>query len=184
MEILPKSRLRGLGVSGSHACVRRDTFQKKPENETILKGLVWIGFGGQTVKFKHLLAIASQLALLSTCLSAGAAELETYKYVFQGKTVSVPIGKIDGIRYNDVCVHAQEKCEALHAYRAAVKPAPSKSKTPWETYASDYCTQVGGTSLLMNNPKQAGALFCVFKDLSMVEARALATHAGQKAGKK
>jgi len=120
------------------------------------------------------------IALLSVVAYARADAIETYTYLFKGKTVSVPIGKIGDTRFNDVCINGQDHCEALQAYKS---PAKKATHLGVETYASDYCALVGGTSLLLTSPRQSGALFCVFKDLSMVDARALASSAWKEGGK-
>ena len=120
------------------------------------------------------------LVLACAAVSVHAGLLEKYSYVFKGKLVSVPIGEFEGVRYNDVCLKAPDRCEALKNFR---KPAQVKTSDV-ETLSSDYCRVAGGSPLLLTSSRGGGSLFCVFKDLSMVDARALSAQAARKAGTK
>ncbi len=112
------------------------------------------------------------LVVIFSLCQAQAATFETYSYVFQKKKVSVPIGKVSDVRFNDLCVKDQEHCQALKAYLHPVKKFKPHNR---ETYASDYCDSLGGAPLVLTGPGGGASLFCTFKDLTMVDARALAS---------
>ena len=116
--------------------------------------------------------LLTAFALAGACASAFAASLESFTTLSEGKTIVVPIGQIEGVRFNDVCLKNEAHCEALKKYR---NPEPIKPRLPSDagSYPAKFCNSLGGTQLILTTPKQAGALFCVFQDLTMVDAGAL-----------
>lgn len=126
------------------------------------------------MKFKGLSFVVIFCALLSVAAFAHASAFETYTYIYQGKTVSVPIGEIDGVRFNDVCLDRQKNCAAFKEFKKTRRPSSSNPKEKnAETAASDFCRSLSGMPLVLTSPRKAGSLFCVFQDLSMIDARAL-----------
>jgi hypothetical protein len=103
---------------------------------------------------------------------AKADDYQFYKYSLNHRGVTVPVAKLQGVLYNDVCVGHQDTCQALKIYRSHPKTPMPKAKSV-ETYVGEYCTFLGGAPLAMKSPKEHTAYFCVFDDLSMVDARAL-----------
>ncbi len=125
--------------------------------------------GAFGVNFKGLSYVLVLLALLSAAAHARASGIETYTYLFRGKTTAVPVGEIEGVRVNDVCFKNAMTCQAMRAFHDKQPVVPSKSTDG----AGDHCKQAGGRPLLLTTPKYGGALFCVFQDLTMVDARAM-----------
>jgi len=125
--------------------------------------------------FKWTLLIAF---LRMTVFSLPADAAEVYTYQQGGKSVQVSIVEIGGLRMNDLCFNLGEKCQALKALK---NPDSSKLKTPQlETWAANYCQNMGGSNLVLSSPRGSSSLFCLFQDLSMIDGRALVAAARGK----
>lgn len=129
------------------------------------------------------MGIFSYFLLLAAALARAAPPTEIYSYRYAGKAVEARVGEIDGLKVNDICLRDQAGCRALKVFKGPSKWRQLKSSKDGNATGA-YCELLGGTQLLAKKAGEPGAQFCVFPDLSFIDARALyAKHAGVKGGK-
>ncbi|MDR3608420.1 MAG: hypothetical protein P4M08_13710 [Oligoflexia bacterium] len=102
------------------------------------------------------------------------AEMTRYSYLFGGKNVTALVGKTkDGLRVNDVCLQRLQSCEALKIYQGKSRIAEIRKATPGN-YAGAYCELLQGSQLFMHEENRTDdTQFCVFSDLTLIDAHAL-----------
>jgi hypothetical protein len=116
--------------------------------------------------------------------------LEPYTYIYNGKTVTASIGKIDGVMVNDICIQlysttAGAKAKTCQALQVLHGPSQiNRLHSAKSSISGAYCTLLQGTPLSLTSTSQSGppqdghqqaenSLFCVFRDLTMIDAKAL-----------
>jgi hypothetical protein len=122
--------------------------------------------------------------LLNFCVfAAGATGFETYSYRYAGKEIQSKVAEVDGVKVNDLCFTDQKKCGALKAYRGVSK-FNSLKNVKQGNFAGAYCELLGGTQLFAARGKVATTQFCVFSDLTFIDAKALYEAHNRKFGGK
>ena len=104
--------------------------------------------------------------------SATAGTLTPFTYVYRGKTITAQVGEKNGVRVNDICLE-RTACTALKVYR---DKKLKLRKVSQGNVAGSYCQAAGGTQLFLENEAKEEVLFCVFDDLTMLDAEALYRH--------
>lgn len=113
-------------------------------------------------------------------LALAGTALTPYTYVYGGKTITAQIGETAGVRVNDICLNAKDKCLALKVLRKKSRVKEIHGAKSGD-YTGAYCRLLEGTPLFLH--RESDEQFCVFDDLSMIDAKAL-YRAHQKRGKK
>ncbi|MGE3260638.1 MAG: hypothetical protein AB7K68_02555 [Bacteriovoracia bacterium] len=130
------------------------------------------------------MGIFSYFLLLAAVFAVAAPATEIYSYRYAGKTVQARVGEVEGLKVNDICLRNHAGCRALKVFKGPSKWKQLKSSKAGNAPGA-YCELLGGTQLLAKKAEEPAIQFCVFSDLSFIEARALyAKHARVKGGKR
>jgi hypothetical protein len=109
---------------------------------------------------------------LLACLilfSPAAHAAEIYRYESQGKIIAMPTEIVKGARVNDLCAKDSKNCQALKVYRGRGK-MQGFAGAKQGGFLGAYCERVGGTTLLAHAGEEAGTPFCLFDDLTAIDA--------------
>ena len=130
---------------------------------------------------------AAFFSVLAVLVAMSAANAD-YSYVYAGKTVTPLIGETEGVRVNDVCLKDLGRCHALQVFHG-----PSHVKEIHHSvdanFSGAYCELLHGTQLFVQNHESnrnggSQIQFCVFTDLTMIDAKALyRSHMKRESGK-
>lgn len=112
------------------------------------------------------------LLMLIPLATQAAETMETYAYVYSGKTIQVRVGEAKGIKVNDKCLENQQSCAALATFQGPSKLGKLKGAKQGNA-AGAYCELLGGTQLFAHKGESPNVQFCVFKDLTFIDAKAL-----------
>ncbi len=113
------------------------------------------------------------LLLLLPQLSSASVEFEKFSYWRSGKQIQVPIAEVDNVKVNDICANKQNKCIALKKLHQKSSLKKMRQAIPGNA-AGSYCDFLSGTQLFMQrNGDGLKSQFCVFSDLTMVDAKDL-----------
>ncbi len=111
--------------------------------------------------------------VMITLKAHASGGLEPYTYLYNGKTITAKIGESEGVRVNDVCLKDTTHCAALLAIHAPSRMAEVR-KAKDGNFSGAYCELLKGTQIfLQGGQKQAEAQFCVFADLTLIDAKVL-----------
>ena len=125
------------------------------------------------------------LILLFSLNSRADEVLAPYSYFYAGKTVTALIGQTtEGVAVNDLCLEKLQQCTALQVYRG--KSAIAKiQKVKDGNFSGAYCEHFHGNQLYLHEKnKTSESQFCVFADLTMIDAKALYRSHAQRSVKK
>ncbi|MGZ3693463.1 MAG: DUF333 domain-containing protein [Bdellovibrionota bacterium] len=112
------------------------------------------------------------LLLLIPVLGFAEAAFENYSYLYAGKEIHAKVGEIKAVKVNDICLKDEKKCAALKIYHGPSKINSLKG-TRQGNFAGAYCELLGGTQLFASKLKEEATQFCVFPDLTFIDAKAL-----------
>jgi hypothetical protein len=113
--------------------------------------------------------------LLSTLLlsvAASAGEVIAYTYLYGGQTKTVQVGETEGIKVNDLCLKETATCAALTALHGASRIREIHHVED-SNFSGAYCELLKGTQLFLRPASSGEEQFCVFPDLTMIDAKAL-----------
>ena len=92
---------------------------------------------------------------------------DSLSFFFEGKEASIPMAIYKGSQVSADCIKTSESCQAIKILNGkSVKFAKDKSGS----LALDYCKAVEATPVLLKNKKDEQIAFCLFEDVSFINA--------------
>jgi hypothetical protein len=103
-----------------------------------------------------------------------AAAFQNYSYLFHGNRIRMLVEKLpEGILANDICLKKGKGCRGLQVFHGPTTISRLSHALPGNA-AGAYCELLKGSQLFAQaEGESANTLFCVFHDLSAIDARAL-----------
>jgi hypothetical protein len=95
-----------------------------------------------------------------------------YTYLYGGRTITVPIQEHEGVRVNDICIKNLATCQALKILREPSRVNQIRHAQD-ANFSGAYCELLSGTQLYLHQDPHYEFQFCVFSDLTMLDAKIL-----------